>query len=159
MSIYDFNVRCMDGQEQSISAYKNKVMLIVNTASHCGLAPQLEGLERLHEAYKDKGLVVLGFPCDQFANQEEADDEAVIGICKKNYGVTFTMFSKIDVNGKNTDPLFRYLKKQKRGFFGSAIKWNFTKFLVDKDGKVVKRFAPTETPERIEEQIVSLLEK
>lgn len=157
MTIYDFSVKRMNGDEQSLAEYKGKVLLIVNTASHCGLAPQFTELEELHRRYHDKGLVVLGFPCGQFADQEEATDEGIIGICRENYGVTFDMFAKIDVNGKHADPLFAYLKKQQGGMLGNSIKWNFTKFLVDSQGAVVKRYAPTLSPKDIKKDIDALL--
>lgn len=158
MTIYDFSVKRMNGETQSLADYKDKVLLIVNTASHCGLAPQFTGLEELHQKYHDKGLVVLGFPCGQFADQEEATDEGIIGICKENYGVTFDMFAKIDVNGKHADPLFTYLKKEQGGMLGNSIKWNFTKFLVNREGAVVKRYAPTDVPEKMEADIEGLLD-
>ncbi len=158
MSIYDFKFDDAFGLERDLAEYKGKVMLIVNTASKCGFTPQYEGLEKLHEDYKDKGLAVIGFPCNQFKNQEPASNEEIQNFCKLNYGVTFPIFGKLDVNGKTAHPLFEFLKDNARGLGGSkAVKWNFTKFLVDKDGKVVKRFAPATTPEKLVDDIEALL--
>jgi glutathione peroxidase len=137
--------------------YKGKVVLIVNVASKCGFTPQYEGLEKLYKKYKDKGLVILGFPSNQFAHQEPASNEEIVEFCKINYGVTFQLFKKIDVNGKNAIPLYKYLKKELSGTLGGAIKWNFTKFLIDSDGKAIKRFAPSFKPKDIEEDIKKLL--
>lgn len=157
-SIYNFSVLKPNQQEVSMEDYKGKVLLIVNTASKCGLTPQFKALEELYQKYKDQGLMILGFPCDQFANQEFGNDDEIQNFCQVNYGVTFPVFSKIDVNGGNTHPLFKYLKEELPGLLGSKpIKWNFTKFLLDKNGKPVKRFAPTDTPESFESEIKALL--
>lgn len=157
MNFYDFKATLMNGQEVRMSEFKDKVVLVVNTASKCGFAPQFKELEELNKKYKDKRLVVLGFPCGQFANQEFESNKDIEEFCQLNYGVTFTMFQKIDVNGKNTHPLFKYLKKQTRGLFGDAIKWNFTKFLINKEGKVINRYAPTTSPLEFEKEIEKLL--
>lgn len=158
MSIYDFEVTTINGSRQKLEAYKGQVMLIVNTATKCGFAPQFGGLEKLHELYHDQGLAVLGFPSSQFMNQELENDTDIAEACKLNHGVTFPLFSKIDVNGESAHPLFTYLSSEAPGALGTKrIKWNFTKFLVDRDGKVVKRFAPTDTPEKIEAHIKELL--
>lgn len=154
--IYEFEAK-KNGKDVNLEEHKGKVMLIVNTASKCGLTPQFEGLESIYKDYKDKGLTILGFPCDQFAKQEYSDNKEITNFCKINYGVTFPIYDKIDVNGKNAHPLFNYLKNEKKGFLSKEIKWNFTKFLVDKNGKVVKRFAPTVTPEKIIPYIEKLL--
>ncbi len=137
--------------------YAGKVILVVNTASKCGLTPQYEGLEKLYQQNKDRGLVILGFPCNQFAGQESGDEGEIEAFCQVNYGVSFPMFSKIDVNGKGAHPIFQYLKKSCGGFLTSAIKWNFTKFLIDRQGKPVERFAPTSEPEKIAPAIEKLL--
>ncbi len=158
MSIYEYEVKTIRGESQTLESYKGDVMLIVNTATKCGFAPQFDGLEKLHQTYRDQGLAVLGFPSSQFMNQELEEDSAIEEACKLNHGVTFPLFSKIDVNGTSAHPLFRYLTREAPGALGiKAIKWNFTKFLVDRSGKVVKRFAPTDTPEKIEEDIKKLL--
>ncbi|MBM7578679.1 glutathione peroxidase [Jeotgalibacillus terrae] len=157
MTVYDYTVQKPNREEVTMEAFKGKPMLIVNTASKCGLAPQFEGLQKLHETYGDQGLQVLGFPCDQFNNQEFDDIEKTTEHCQINYGVSFPMFGKIKVNGKETHPLFDYLKNQQKGMLSKEIKWNFTKFLVDKEGNVVKRYAPTTPPDKIEEDIKSLL--
>ncbi len=156
-NFYSFKAKTLQGKEVSMEEYKDKVVLVVNTASKCGLTPQYEGLEKLHKEYKDKGLVILGFPCNQFGNQEPGSEKDIKEGCLLNYGVTFQMFSKIDVNGEDELPLYTYLKSQKKGMFGSKIKWNFTKFLVDKNGDVVKRFSPTTTPDKLEKDIQKLL--
>ncbi len=156
-NFYSFKAKTLQGKEVSMEEYKDKVVLVVNTASKCGLTPQYEGLEKLHKEYKDKGLVILGFPCNQFGNQEPGSEKDIKEGCLLNYGVTFQMFSKIDVNGEDEHPLYTYLKSQKKGMFGSKIKWNFTKFLVDKNGDVVKRFSPTTTPDKLEKDIQKLL--
>ncbi|MFT5690852.1 MAG: glutathione peroxidase [Oceanicoccus sp.] len=156
--IYDFEAESISGKTVKLSEYEGKPMLIVNTASKCGLTPQYEGLEKLYEEYKDQGLVVLGFPCNQFAGQEPGSESDIEEFCQLNYGVTFPMFSKIDVNGRKTHPIFQYLKKAKKGFMGSEnIKWNFTKFLINRDGDVVERFAPTDIPRSIARKIKPLL--
>ncbi|MDM5270919.1 glutathione peroxidase [Sulfurovum sp. zt1-1] len=157
-SIYDFKVKSIDGQETTLAPYKGNVLLIVNVASKCGYTPQYEGLESLYKKYKEKGLVVLGFPCNQFANQEPGTEKEIQNFCRINYGVTFPMFSKIEVNGDNAHPLYVYLKSKQTGILGTeAIKWNFTKFLVDKEGKVVARFGSSTKPEELEEEIETLL--
>jgi len=158
MDIYDFKVKTIMGKEKSLEAYKGKVMLIVNVASKCGFTPQYEGLEKLHETYHDKGLRVLGFPCNQFREQEPEDEKAIQNFCTLNFGVKFDMFSKIKVNGDDAHPLYKYLKKEQTGFLGTeAIKWNFTKFLVDRKGNVVKRFGSSTKPKEIVEDIEKLL--
>lgn len=158
MSIYDFNVKTIDGEEISMSKYKGKVLLIVNVASKCGFTGQYEGLENLYEKYKDKGFMVLGFPSNQFANQEPESNEKIKEFCSLTYEVKFDMFSKIDVNGENEAPIYKFLKSNQKGILGTeAIKWNFTKFLVDKEGNIVDRFGSTSTPESIEADIVKLL--
>ncbi len=160
MTIYDIEATTLDGQVQKLDAYRGKVMLIVNVASKCGLTPQYEGLERLYRRHKDAGLVVLGFPCDQFRHQEPGDAEEIRRFCSLTYDVTFPMFAKIEVNGPNAHPLYRYLKSQRKGLMGSkSIKWNFTKFLVGRDGAVRRRYAPKFTPERIEHDLLPLLER
>lgn len=140
-----------------MEAYKGKTVLVVNTASKCGLTPQFEGLEKLNQKYKDKGLVILGFPSNQFANQEPGDEKSIAEGCVINYGVTFPMFAKVDVNGESAHPLFKYLRKSLGGIFGNKIKWNFTKFLVDASGKPVKRFSPVTKPEKIDEYLSRFL--
>ncbi len=157
MGFYDLNALSIDGEDIKFDQYKGKVVLVVNTASKCGLTPQYEGLEALYQKYHDQGLEILGFPCDQFANQEPGDASDIKGFCSLNYGVTFQMFNKIDVNGPNAHPVFEYLRKEQGGILGDKIKWNFTKFLVDKDGNVVKRFAPTKKPEDFEAEVKALL--
>jgi glutathione peroxidase len=157
-SIYDFKVKTIEGKETTLAPYKGKVMLIVNVASKCGYTPQYDGLQTLYEKYHEKGLVILGFPCNQFANQEPGTEEEIQHFCRVNFGVTFPMFSKIEVNGENTPPLYAYLKSEQTGILGTeAIKWNFTKFLVDREGKVVARFGPSTKPNEIEEEIEKLL--
>jgi len=157
-SVYDFSAKDIDGKEQRLDAYKGKAMLVVNVASKCGFTPQYKGLEALYEKLKDKGLVVLGFPCDQFGHQEPGDESEIKNFCSLNYDVKFPLFSKIDVNGANTHPLYKYLKKEAKGLLGTeAIKWNFTKFLVDKNGEVIARYAPTDTPEKIEKDVAAVL--
>lgn len=157
-SIYDFSAKDIDGKEQSLGAYKGKAMLIVNVASKCGFTPQYTGLEALYEKFKDKGLVVLGFPCDQFGHQEPGDEAEIKNFCSLTYDVKFPLFSKIDVNGANADPIYKYLKHEAKGLLGSeSIKWNFTKFLIDKNGKVLKRYAPTDTPESIGKELDAVL--
>ena len=157
-SIYDLSVRTIDGKRQKMSKYKGRVMLIVNTASQCGFTPQYKGLEALHETYGKRGLAVLGFPCNQFGAQEPGDEAEIASFCERNFGVTFPLFSKVDVNGEHADPLFAYLKEAKPGLLRSeAIKWNFTKFLVDKDGNVVERYAPNTEPKDLTGAIEKLL--
>jgi glutathione peroxidase len=156
--VYDFSARTIDGDNQSLDSYKGKAMLIVNVASKCGFTPQYTGLEALYEKFKDKGFVVLGFPCDQFGHQEPGDENEIKNFCSLNYDVKFPLFAKIEVNGANTHPLYKYLKGEAKGLLGTeSIKWNFTKFLVDKDGKVVTRYAPTDTPQSIEKDVAALL--
>lgn len=157
-SIYDFSAKDIDGNEQSLDAYRGKTMLIVNVASKCGFTPQYEGLEALYRTFREKGLVVLGFPCDQFGHQEPGNESDIRNFCSLNYDVTFPMFSKIDVNGANAHPLWKFLKHEAKGLLGSeAIKWNFTKFLVDGEGHVTKRYAPTDTPESIGKDLARAL--
>lgn len=156
-TIYEFEAVSITGEKISLSKFKGKVLLIVNTASKCGFTPQYAGLEKLYKQYKDDGLVVLGFPCDQFGGQEPGDNSAIETFCTVNYGVTFPMFQKIEVNGSNTHPLFQYLKQALPGFMGERIKWNFTKFLIDADGQPIKRFAPSTAPEKIAKHIKALL--
>lgn len=159
MSIYDFEVTTISGQSQTLEPYRGKVLLIVNTATKCGFAPQFDGLEKLHQSYRDKGFAVLGFPCSQFMNQELAANSDIAEACRINHGVTFPLFSKIDVNGSSAHPLFKYLASEAPGALGTkTIKWNFTKFLVDRNGNVVKRFAPADTPEKMEGPIKKLLD-
>ena len=158
MSIYDINVKTIDGQEISMSKYKGKVLLIVNVASRCGFTGQYEGLENLFEKYKNNDFMILGFPSNQFANQEPESNERIKDFCTINFGVSFDMFAKIDVNGENESPLYTFLKSQQKGILGTQnIKWNFTKFLIDKEGNVVDRFAPTTTPKSIEKDILKIL--
>ncbi|MDQ0231707.1 glutathione peroxidase [Metabacillus malikii] len=156
-TIYDFNVKMPNGQEKSLKDYEGKALLIVNTASKCGLTPQFKGLQELYDKYNEKGLEILGFPCDQFNNQEFDDISETTEFCQINYGVTFPIFAKVDVNGEQADPLFQYLKSQKKGVISKAIKWNFTKFLIDRDGKVIDRYSPTTEPATIERDIMSVL--
>jgi|TARA_R110002033_G_scaffold102305_2_gene150240 glutathione peroxidase len=157
-SIYDIKVKTIDNKEISLSKYKNRVMLIVNVASKCGFTYQYEGLEKLHEKYSSKGLSILGFPCNQFMNQEPGTNEDIKEFCSLTYQVKFDMFSKIDVNGDDTSPLYKYLKSSQSGLFGTGIiKWNFTKFLVDRNGKVIKRYSPSTNPSEIEDDIKELL--
>jgi glutathione peroxidase len=156
-SFYQFSAISLQGKEISMDTYRGKVILVVNTASKCGFTPQLEGIEALYEKYNDKGLVILGFPCNQFGNQEPGTEKDIAEGCVINYGVTFQMFSKIEVNGENTHPIYKYLKDSLGGFFGKNIKWNFTKFLIDSEGKPVKRFAPATKPEKLEKDIEKAL--
>ena len=154
---YQLKAESLKGKEISMEDYKGKVVLVVNTASKCGLTPQYEGLEDLYKKYSDKGFVVLGFPCNQFANQEPGDAKSISDGCLINYGVTFPMFSKVDVNGDTAHPIFKYLKNELSGAFGSKIKWNFTKFLIDAEGNPVKRFSPTTKPAKLEKHIERLI--
>ena len=157
-SVYDFNAKTIDGDEQALSAYKGKTLLIVNVASKCGFTPQYKGLEALYEKFRDQGLVVLGFPCDQFGHQEPGDEAEIKNFCSLNYDVKFPLFAKIDVNGADAHPLYKFLKHEAKGLLGSeAIKWNFTKFLVDREGNVVKRYAPNDTPESIAKDLEKTL--
>jgi glutathione peroxidase len=153
MKFYDLSVNTPQGKPIEMMDFKGKTVLIVNTATKCGLAPQFDGLENLHQKYKDKGLVILGFPCNQFQNQEPETNETVEQACRLNFGVTFQLTEKIDVNGKNTHPVFKFLKNELNGFFGNRIKWNFTKFLINPEGMPVKRYAPTTKPSAIEKDI------
>ena len=158
MTVYDFKASNIRGEEISLADFEGKVLLIVNTASKCGFTPQFEGLETLYKDLESKGLMVLGFPCNQFGSQDPGDNGEIQEFCQLNYGVSFPMFSKIDVNGKDTHPLFTYLKKEARGVLGSeSIKWNFTKFLVDREGNVVKRYASTDKPSASRGDIEKLL--
>lgn len=158
MGIYDYKAKNIKGEDVSIGDYQGKVMLIVNTASKCGFTPQYEGLEKLYKEYKEQGLEILGFPCNQFMSQEPGDEAAIESFCQLNYGVDFPMFAKIDVNGEGTHPLYQHLKDAAPGALGSKkIKWNFTKFLVGRDGKVFKRYAPTTKPEQMASDIKKLL--
>jgi glutathione peroxidase len=158
MTLYDIEAKTIDGATTPLRDYAGKVLLIVNVASKCGFTPQYKGLEALHETYADRGLVVLGFPCNQFGGQEPGSESEIATFCSTSYGVNFPMFAKIEVNGDNTHPLYRLLKRDAPGLLGSeAIKWNFTKFLVDRAGKVVRRYAPTDTPQSIEKDIEALL--
>ncbi len=156
---YEFKAKSLQGKEIQMSDYKNKVIIVVNTASKCGFTPQYAGLEELYKKYKDKGLVVLGFPCNQFGNQEPGDEKSISEGCLINYGVSFPMFEKIHVNGKDSHPIYQYLKNAKTSLFGKSIKWNFTKFVIDKNGKVTKRFSPMTTPASIESYIADLLNR
>ncbi|GAA3950294.1 glutathione peroxidase [Allohahella marinimesophila] len=158
MGIYEYSAKDIKGQDRTLEEFAGKVLLIVNTASKCGFTPQFEGLEELYDTYKDKGLIVLGFPCNQFLKQDPKGDSDIAEFCQKNYGVSFPMFSKIDVNGESTHPLFAYLKKEAKGLLGSeAVKWNFTKFLVDREGNVVNRFPPNTEPKKLKAPIEALL--
>ena len=159
MDFYDLEVKRPNGSLIKMSDYKGKAVLIVNTATQCGLTPQFEGLENLHQEYKDKGLVILGFPCNQFGGQEPESNENIESVCEINHGVTFPLTEKIDVNGDNTTPIFRYLKKNLSGLLGSKIKWNFTKFLISPDGTPLKRYAPTTKPKKIDKDIKKLLDQ
>jgi len=157
-SVYDFSANTIDGETQPLSEFKGKALLVVNTASKCGFTPQYAGLEALYKKYQDKGLAVLGFPCDQFGHQEPGDENEIRNFCSLTYDVSFPMFAKVNVNGGDAHPLFQYLKKEARGVLGTeAIKWNFTKFLVAKDGRVLRRYAPTDTPESIEKDLAAAL--
>ncbi len=154
---YQLSANNPRGQSVDMSAYKGKVVLVVNTATQCGLTPQFEGLEKLYQDYKEKGLVILGFPCNQFGSQEPLSNETMEETCKVNHGVTFPLFEKVEVNGPHTHPVFKYLKSKLGGLFGSRIKWNFTKFLIDAQGKPVRRYAPVTKPAAIEPLIKELL--
>lgn len=157
-SIYDFKVKTIDGAMKNLSDYKGNVLLIVNTASKCGFTPQYEGLEILYKMHKTEGFFVLGFPCNQFGAQEPGDETEIKNFCSLTYDVSFPMFAKVDVNGDNADPLFEFLKKQSKGFLGTSfIKWNFTKFLVGRDGKVIKRYAPTDKPADLSADVIKAL--
>ncbi len=158
MSVYDYSAKTLDGQDVSLADYRGQVLLIVNTASKCGFTPQYEGLEALYRDYKDRGLTILGFPCNQFGAQEPGNAEEIASFCSLTYDVTFPMLAKIDVNGPSAHPLYAFLKKEQKGVLGSkAIKWNFTKFLIGRDGEVVERFAPTTKPEDLKVAVEALL--
>ncbi|MGL2994821.1 glutathione peroxidase [Flavobacterium sp. TSSA_36] len=154
---YDFEAKTIQGKSMVMDNYKGKTVLIVNTASQCGLTPQYEGLERLYQKYSDKGLVILGFPCNQFGQQEKGSEREIETFCSVNYGVSFPMFAKVDVNGSNAHPLFVFLKNSLGGILGNRIKWNFTKFVIDKEGRPIKRFAPITKPEEIEKFIKEII--
>jgi glutathione peroxidase len=157
-NVYDFTANSLDGKPVSLRDYAGQVLLIVNTASKCGFTPQYEGLEAMYQKYRERGLTVLGFPCNQFGAQEPGTAEEIGDFCQKNYGVSFPMFEKIEVNGEGTHPLYRWLKSGAKGLLGSeAIKWNFTKFLIDRKGQVVDRFAPTTKPEELQSNVEALL--
>jgi len=158
MSLYDLEAQSIDHQTVPLSRYQGQVMLIVNTASACGFTPQFTGLEKLHKTYADKGLAVIGFPCNQFASQDPGDDAQIANFCQKNYGVSFQMMSKVKVNGADAHPLYQWLTAEAPGILGSkGIKWNFTKFLVGRDGRVIKRYAPQDSPEKIAKDIEAAL--
>ena len=158
MAIYEYSANALSGEAVSMQQFRGKVLLIVNTASKCGFTPQYKGLEALYQKFRDRGLVILGFPCNQFGRQEPGDSEQIGEFCERNFGVSFPLFEKVDVNGDDAHPLFGYLKQEAPGVLGSkGIKWNFTKFLVASDGRVVKRFAPKDTPESLEADIEKLL--
>ena len=148
-TLQDFSARANDGTEVDLSTYAGQVALVVNTASQCGFTPQYQGLQELHELYADRGFTVLGFPCDQFGHQEPGDDAEIAGFCERNFGVTFPLFSKVEVNGADAHPLYRWLRAEKGGLLGGRVKWNFTKFLVGRDGRVLGRYSPTTKPEKI----------
>jgi glutathione peroxidase len=158
MSVYDYSAKTLDGQDASLADYRGQVLLIVNTASKCGFTPQYEGLEALYREYKDRGLTILGFPCNQFGSQEPGNAEEIANFCSLTYDVTFPMLAKIDVNGPSAHPLYAFLKKEQKGILGTeGIKWNFTKFLVGRDGEVIERFAPNTKPEDLKVAVEALL--
>ena len=157
MSIYDYKVKDSNGNTVSLKDYEGKVLLIINTATGCGFTPQYEGLQDLYEKYKEQGFEILDFPCNQFANQAPGTEEEIQSFCQSRYGVTFSMFAKVDVNGKKEEPIFGFLKSQQKGILGQNIKWNFTKFLVDRNGNVVERFAPTTPAEKIDAKVANIL--
>lgn len=159
MKFYDFEARNINGQDVSMEDYKDKVVLVVNTASKCGLTPQYEELQDLYDEYRERGFEILGFPCNQFAKQDSGTNEEIHNFCQLNYGISFDMFEKIDVNGKDVHPLYKYLKNEAKGILSKEIKWNFTKFLVDDKGNVIKRYAPTVAPRKIKKDIEKLLVK
>ncbi|MEV5000546.1 glutathione peroxidase [Nocardioides sp. LML1-1-1.1] len=156
-SLSDFTATGIDGQQVDLSSYDGSVVLVVNTASKCGFTPQYQGLQELYDTYGERGFTVLGFPCDQFGHQEPGDEDEIATFCERNFGVSFPLFSKIDVNGDDTHPLFEWLKKEQGGLLGGKIKWNFTKFLVGRDGQVIDRFAPTTKPEKLTSDIEKAL--
>ena len=157
MSIYDYEVKDSNGNIVSLKDYEGKVLLIINTATGCGFTPQYEGLQDLYEKYEEQGFEILDFPCNQFANQAPGTEEEIQSFCQSRYGVTFPMFAKVDVNGKNEEPIFGFLKSQQKGILGQNVKWNFTKFLVDRNGNVVDRFAPTTPAEKLDAKVAALL--
>lgn len=157
MTVYDFKMKDAKHNEVDLADYKGKVLLIVNTATGCGFTPQYEGLQKLYDKYQEQGFEILDFPCNQFGNQAPGTEDEIVSFCQLRYHTTFKQFAKIEVNGENEAPLYTYLKKQKGGVMGSKIKWNFTKFLIDREGNVVDRFGPTVTPEKIDEKIKELL--
>ena len=158
-TVYDFDAQTIDGRTVPLRQYEGKVLLIVNTASACGFTPQFAGLEELHQRYGDQGLVVLGFPCNQFAGQDPGSNDEIASFCQLNYGVSFPMMAKIDVNGANASPLYKWLSAEAPGLLGSkAIKWNFTKFLVGKDGQVIRRYAPQDTPAKLADDVEAALQ-
>ena len=159
MNFYELEAKKMNGQIIKMEQYKGNVVLVVNTESKCGLTPQFKELEELYQTYHSKGLEILGFPCNQFAKQDSGSNQEIQEFCQLNYGVTFNMFEKIEVNGAHAHPIYRYLKQEVKGLFGSEIKWNFTKFLIDRDGNVIKRYAPTVKPSKIANDIEKLLLK
>ena len=156
-TVHDFSATSIDGIERQLVDYKGKVVLVVNTASQCGFTGQYKGLEELYRTYADRGLVVLGFPCDQFGHQEPGDEEEIATFCERNFGVSFPLFAKVDVNGPDAHPLYQWLRSEQGGMVGSKIRWNFTKFLIDTDGNVVKRYGSTTTPDQLAEDIEALL--
>lgn len=156
-TVFDFKVKATTGDEVALDTYKGKVLVVVNTASKCGFTPQFEELQSLYEKYKDQGFEVLGFPSDQFNNQEFENIDETMSFCQRNYGVSFPMFAKVDVKGTGADPLFQHLVSEKKGLLSEGIKWNFTKFLVDREGNVVKRYAPQTSPSKIEEDLIAYL--
>lgn len=158
MGVYDFQAKTIDGRDERLEAYRGKVLLIVNVASKCGFTPQYTGLEALYRRLHDRGLEILGFPCDQFGHQEPGDESEIQTFCSTKYDVTFPMFAKIEVNGEGAHPLYKFLKKESPGILGTeGIKWNFTKFLLDRDGQIVKRYGSVDTPEKIEKDVKALL--
>lgn len=157
MSIYEYNIKTMDGKQKSLADYKGKVLLIVNTATGCGFTPQYDGLQDLYEKYQEQGFEILDFPCNQFGSQAPGSEEDIHTFCTGRFGITFPQFAKIEVNGANEDPLYTYLKSQKGGLMGAKIKWNFTKFLVNRDGIIIGRYAPTEKPEALDAKIAAVL--
>ncbi|MDQ6523907.1 glutathione peroxidase [Nocardioides sp. LHD-245] len=156
-SLHDFKATAIDGQEIDLSSYDGSVVLVVNTASKCGFTPQYQGLQELYDTYGERGFTVLGFPCDQFAHQEPGSEDEIAAFCERNYGVSFPMFAKVDVNGKEAHPLYQWLKKEQGGLIGGAIKWNFTKFLLGRDGQVLDRYAPTTEPAKMSGDIEKAL--
>ena len=156
-SLFDFQATSLEGEPVDLASYDGQVVLVVNTASKCGLTPQYEGLQKLYDEFGDQGFTILGFPCDQFGHQEPGSEDEIGAFCERNYGVTFPMFSKVDVNGDDAHPLFQWLRGQKGGLLGSKIKWNFTKFLVGSDGQVIARYAPTTSPDKLSDDIAKAL--